>query len=177
MKAIFFILLVITSLFAGENASKEMKTIEVLTRNAPTTFYYGTGDMIRGFEYDLVEAFAADNNYNVKYIIKDSISSVLSALKKGEGDFIAAGLTNTKKRRKEFLMGPSYLEVQEQVVCGNKKNPKSRKDLANYKIEIVESSSNSFKIRATSVVDFNQNGVFNTWEIDQEQNLKEITKD
>lgn len=48
---------------------------------------------------------------------------------------------------------------------------------ANYKIDIVESSSSSYKIRATSVVDFNQNGVFNVWEIDQNQNLKEITKD
>ena len=48
---------------------------------------------------------------------------------------------------------------------------------ANYKIEIVESSPSSFKIQARSVTDFNQNGTYNIWEIDQDQNLKETVKD
>lgn len=48
---------------------------------------------------------------------------------------------------------------------------------ANYRLEIIESSESGYKIRATSVVDFNQNGVYNVWEIDQNQNLNEVTKD
>ncbi|MDQ7062280.1 MAG: hypothetical protein Q9M43_14625 [Sulfurimonas sp.] len=50
-------------------------------------------------------------------------------------------MRNTQERRKEFLMGPSYMDVQEQVVCAKNKNPKSREDLLNYKIEIISKSS------------------------------------
>lgn len=48
---------------------------------------------------------------------------------------------------------------------------------ANYRIEITNATNTGFTARATSVVDFNGNGTFNVWEIDQDKNLKEITAD
>lgn len=48
---------------------------------------------------------------------------------------------------------------------------------ANYRIEIAEAGENGFRAQAVSVVDFDKDGNFSTWEIDQDKNLKEIIKD
>lgn len=48
---------------------------------------------------------------------------------------------------------------------------------ANYRIELVSSNHGQYLARATSVTDFNQNGILNTWEIDQDKGLREVIKD
>lgn len=48
---------------------------------------------------------------------------------------------------------------------------------ANYQIAITAASPTTFAARATSVVDFDGDGAFNVWEIDQNQQLVEVTKD
>ncbi|MEN0052346.1 MAG: type II secretion system protein [Mucilaginibacter sp.] len=61
--------------------------------------------------------------------------------------------------------------VQEKLVTDDKNAH------ANYRIEITSATNTGFIARATSVVDFNGNGTFNTWEIDENNTVREITKD
>ena len=48
---------------------------------------------------------------------------------------------------------------------------------ANYKIEIVSANNSAFVAKATAVADFDGDGVYNVWQIDQDKTLKEITQD
>ncbi len=58
---------------------------------------------------------------------------------------------------------------QEKLVTDNGK--------ANYLIKVLQADEKTFKATATAVVDFDGDGTFNTWEIDQDKNLKEVQKD
>jgi type IV pilus assembly protein PilE len=53
----------------------------------------------------------------------------------------------------------------------------SKDGRANYRIEITGATNTTFTARATAVVDFNGNGTFNVWEMDQDKTLKEVTPD
>ena len=48
---------------------------------------------------------------------------------------------------------------------------------ANYRYEMVSAGNGSFKVRAEAIVDFDGDGIFNIWEIDENGNPNEITKD
>lgn len=48
---------------------------------------------------------------------------------------------------------------------------------ANYRIEIVEADEKGFKARATAVVDFDRDGNYDVWEIDQDKTLLQVVKD
>jgi len=48
---------------------------------------------------------------------------------------------------------------------------------AKYQIEMAETGANNFLARATAVVDFDGDGTFNVWEINEKGELKEVVKD
>lgn len=48
---------------------------------------------------------------------------------------------------------------------------------ANYTYEVVSASNTGFKARATAVTDFDGDGIYNVWEIDENGKPQQITKD
>ena len=144
----------------------------VLTRNAPTTYYYGP-DGQEGYDYDLVMAYAKHLGVDVRFIVKISVDDVLGALAVGKGHIAAAGLTKTDVRQEEFLFGPSYFQVQQQLVCrrGNSV-PRSVKEMADVSIEVTASSSYVERLEELSA---NEPGL--TWresELTTEQILERV---
>lgn len=48
---------------------------------------------------------------------------------------------------------------------------------ANYRFEIISADAKTFHAKATAVVDFDGDGVYNVWEVDEDNNINEIVKD
>jgi len=57
--------------------------------------------------------------------------------------------------------------------------PKTVKEsgTSNYIYEILEANNSNFKVRATAITDFDGDGIFNVWEINESGTPIQITKD
>ncbi|MFA9461140.1 membrane-bound lytic murein transglycosylase MltF [Thiohalorhabdus methylotrophus] len=103
----------------GEGALERIRAsgeLRVLTRNSPTTYYYGR-EGETGLEYDLARKLAEELGVELHITVIDDMVSLLDALEAGEGHIAAAGITRTRSREARFDFGPTYQKVRQQVVC------------------------------------------------------------
>lgn len=100
---------------------KDKLPLRVITRNSPETYFLWRGELL-GFEYELMRKFADLNKVKLSVIVADSYEEMLTLLKEGKGDVIAAGLSRTNDRKKRIseanlTTSIRYNRVKEQLVA------------------------------------------------------------
>ena len=117
-------------------------TLNVLTRQASTTYYKKDAENPSGLDYELIMLFSKHLGVKVNFIIPNTFNKLLEHISEGKADIAAAGLTITKHRQKTMLFSPPYQSITEQVVYrAGRKRPKNVPDLKNGILEIVKGSS------------------------------------
>jgi len=135
--------------FRDLEAIRASGELVVLTRNAPTTWYVNRDDQAAGPEHDLVQAFADQLGVEVRWELVPTVADALAGIKAGRGDLAAAGLTITEERQEDFLFGPPYQQVTQQVVCRRDNvQPESVAALAGLDIVVIADSSYSERLAA-----------------------------
>jgi len=124
---------------------KMKKRLDVVILNSPTVYYMGPQREM-GFEYELLSLYAKDIGVDLNLTVVDTVEKALELSEKGFGDITAAGLSVTGERKKDFVFGPKYHMIQEQMICHKdmykqKNFPKDMEDLSGLKIVVGKSTS------------------------------------
>ncbi|MDA7818488.1 membrane-bound lytic murein transglycosylase MltF [Sulfurimonas sp.] len=130
---------------------KKSKILNVVLLNSPSTYYIGS-DGPRGFEYDLLKSYADSLGVTLNITTANTTKEAIELSKDPNIHITSAALARTKEREKKFNFGPSYFEVQEQVVCyrgmlWEGKFPKDVEDLSGLNIVVGEDTSYDETIR------------------------------
>ncbi len=166
IKNILFVYLIISSpIFARSIADiQKSKSLEIITRNAPTTFYLDKDGRPAGLDYEIGTLIARELGVLPKFIIKDSISDIMSSLSAGYGDLSLAGLSMTKERGKLFIFSSPYQQVQEQLICDKKFVIKDLAKLSNLKLTVVKDSSYEQTLKSLNIT-YSATKEYNTEEL------------
>ena len=126
---------------------KDKKQLNAIFMNSPTVYYYGN-DEDTGFEYELLKAYTNDIGVELNITVVDTVSEALELTKRGVGDITSAAITKNVERSKEYLFGPSYYQVQQQMICSRdlqkeEKFPSSLDGL--YGLDIVVGKDTSYE--------------------------------
>ncbi len=158
---------------------KKTKTLNVVLLNSPSTYYIGATSP-KGFEYDLLKSYADFIKVDLNITAANTTKEAIELSRNPNIHITSASLAKTKEREKSFNFGPSYFEVQEQVVCSRKMLwdgvfPKDVEDLSGLRIIVGEDTSYSESIRSLQQDGFDINATFST-EFSTEELLEKVGK-
>lgn len=120
----------------------------IATRNAATTWYIDSRGKPAGYEYDLAQVYAKHLGLKPKFIVKETLDDVFEAIENGEADIAAAGLTVTPVRAANYLVGPRYFEIHQELVCHREGvQPQEYEELVDIELMIIKGSSYSERLK------------------------------
>lgn len=156
---------------------KKRKVLNVVLLNASSSYYVGV-DGAQGFEYDLLSSFAKYLDVDLNITTAHTVNEALALSKNPNVDITSASLAKTPKREQELNFGPSYFEVQEQVICNrdmlrSDKFPRDVEDLSGLNIVVGEDTSYSETIKSLKNDGFDMNVSF-TSEYSTEELLAKV---
>lgn len=156
---------------------KRKKQLNVVLLNAPSAYYIGT-DGPQGFEYDLLNAYAQHLGVDLNITTANTIKEAIELSKNPNIHITSAALAKTKEREKTFNFGPSYFEVQEQVICnrgmlGKNNFPRDIESLASLRISVGDDTSYSETIHSLQSQGYDINVTF-TSEYSTEELLAQV---
>ncbi len=99
-----------------------------VTHNGPATYYLNGDNEFAGIEYDLATLFVKKYapEYQIKFLLVNSISEVIPTLLKGKANIAAANLSVTHLRQELVQFSKPYQETQQQLIFNNESNDKPR---------------------------------------------------
>ncbi|WP_409978522.1 transporter substrate-binding domain-containing protein [Anoxybacteroides amylolyticum] len=115
----------------GKQASEEKKVLKMGTSADYAPFEYidtAKGDEIIGFDVDLAKMIADELGYKFEIVDMD-FSGLIPALQSGKVDFVLAGMTPTKERKKNVDFSDVYYVARNMIVTKKGSGIKTVKDL------------------------------------------------
>ncbi len=135
---------------------RERGVLRVGTLNNQLSYYIGP-DGQAGLDYELAREFADELGVKLEMKPAYRISSLYPALRHGEIDIIAAGLTQSPERLKNFRPGPAYYYVSQQLVYKKGQwRPRNLKQLLEKQDELIEQNDGKAIIQIIGDSHFNQ---------------------
>ncbi len=134
-------------LYSGQDQStllqqaQQRGSLTLLTRNGASSYFIGP-EGGTGPEYDLVAAFAAYVGLQIDVRVADTFGDLGRLLDSKQGELIAANLTRTSKREKQFNFGPDYAQAKTVVVYRRgHQRPRKPSDLLGLRLAVISDSS------------------------------------
>lgn len=120
---------------------RERGRLRMITSNSPTSYYLHRGRE-RGFEYELVNRFAASQELELDVVVPQAHEDLLDWLLSGKGDVVAANLTITDRRDETVAFTRPYMEVDQLVVvAADGPDLETLADLAGMTLHVRKSSA------------------------------------
>ncbi|HEQ98953.1 MAG TPA: transporter substrate-binding domain-containing protein [candidate division Zixibacteria bacterium] len=112
-------------------AIKKSGSLRAITTYGATSYFIYRGRPM-GYEYELLTRLAEHLNLNLEIVIAKNLDSLISMLKKGDGDIIAHGLAITRQRKERVAFATPHTVTRQVLV---QRLPENWRDMKLHEIE------------------------------------------